>query len=665
MRRTAWASVLALGLLGGDALGSLPASPEPGGAGLALRAALAAAERGDLERADRLLTRVESEHAEVADHAALLQIRTLLDGQRPVDAVVVGEGALRRHRESRLHARMLRSLGDAYLSVGAEPAARNVWTLALGGTTSADERAELLLLLGESYQRAGLEADATAAYRDLWSRHPDQAAASAASDRLDALEAGGKPLRSPTDQLLRADALYDLRRNEDALAAYRAALAGGLSGGDEKRARRQIAFTLFRLRRYPEAVPAFRDLGREPEARIQHARSVARAGDTDGAVRMLEKLGRGLRGSYGERSRYLAALLLESQPPDPRAIQHFARLAQSAGNRTIRRDARWRMAWAAYASGDPAQALYHLDILERATRDPIERLRARYWRGRSLEQLGDVRSTDVFESIAAEYPLTYYGWRSAARLGYREVPAEEAEAPRRATPRLRPRDLGRIRALVEAGLIDEAREEIAILAQRSLSFGDRLELADLAADAGDANRAQRLVVDAYQERLARGPSPGLEELWWLAWPWVHTDGLAGEAPVDPELVFAVMREESGYRPKVVSVVGARGLLQIMPETGRRLALDLGLPSFEADDLFDPDVNVRLGSHYLAQLGGRFDGRSSAVIGSYNAGPEAVARWLEERGNLEDDEWVERIPYSQTRAYVKRVLRSVWAYRTLY
>ena len=126
-----------------------------------------------------------------------------------------------------------------------------------------------------------------------------------------------------------------------------------------------------------------------------------------------------------------------------------------------------------------------------------------------------------------------------------------------------------------------------------------------------------------------------------------------------------MREESGYRPEVVSVVGARGLLQIMPATGARLARDLGILSFDPDDLFDPMLNFRLGSYYLSELRRRFEGRDSAAIGSYNAGPEAVSRWLEERGSLEDDEWVESIPYSETRGYVKRVLRSQWAYRTLY
>jgi soluble lytic murein transglycosylase len=126
-----------------------------------------------------------------------------------------------------------------------------------------------------------------------------------------------------------------------------------------------------------------------------------------------------------------------------------------------------------------------------------------------------------------------------------------------------------------------------------------------------------------------------------------------------------MREESGYRPRVLSTSGARGLLQIMIPTGERLARSLGEEGFEADDLFVPSTNIRLGAHYLGQLSRRFDGRLSASIASYNAGPEAVAGWLGVDAPSEDDEWVEAIPYDQTRGYVKRVLRSMHVYRLLY
>jgi soluble lytic murein transglycosylase len=233
---------------------------------------------------------------------------------------------------------------------------------------------------------------------------------------------------------------------------------------------------------------------------------------------------------------------------------------------------------------------------------------------------------------------------------------------------LTPRQLLRPRILLEAGLVDEARGELDRLFARARGREDRLALAELYADAGNYHRPQRLMVDAYTESLARGPAPDQLELWWHAWPAAFEDEVREAADpksrLEPALVYAVMREESGYRPEVVSVSGARGLLQLMPETAERVARGAGISKPSSDDLFTPGVNIQLGAIYLGDLLGRFSGRTSAAIGSYNAGPEAVARWL--RGApLEDDEWVEEIGYEQTRAYVKRVLRSLHAYRVLY
>jgi soluble lytic murein transglycosylase len=127
-----------------------------------------------------------------------------------------------------------------------------------------------------------------------------------------------------------------------------------------------------------------------------------------------------------------------------------------------------------------------------------------------------------------------------------------------------------------------------------------------------------------------------------------------------------MREESHYRVDARSAVGALGLLQLMPKTAAQLAREQGMKGFETRDLFDPTTNITLGASYLDQLGARFDGRMSAAIGSYNAGAYRVSTWLRgDAAELEDDVWVENIPYDQTRAYVKRVLRSLHAYKSFY
>jgi soluble lytic murein transglycosylase len=203
---------------------------------------------------------------------------------------------------------------------------------------------------------------------------------------------------------------------------------------------------------------------------------------------------------------------------------------------------------------------------------------------------------------------------------------------------------------------------------RAGGISDRLSLAELYANANDFNRAQRIIMAAYNETLARGPVSDAIELWWHAWPAPFSETVAAETlarpGLEPGLVYAIMREESGYRPEVRSVAGAFGLMQLMPDTATRVAQRDALIGFQVDDLFTPRVNIRLGSAYLHELLGTFGGRVSAAIGSYNAGPHRIERWLAD-GPAEDDEWVEAIPYEQTRTYVKRVLRSMHVYRVIY
>jgi len=276
--------------------------------------------------------------------------------------------------------------------------------------------------------------------------------------------------------------------------------------------------------------------------------------------------------------------------------------------------------------------------------------------------------------IAQEFPLTYYGWRAAAIVdpfppGSASGARQGPPAPQPALPsKLPDRTVTRARILIEANLLEDAARELNAIRKEARHRADRLLLADLLQDAGDYHRAERLVLDAYLLELAQGPKDAGAELWWTAWPEAfapYVEAATRSRRVDTELLYAVMREESGYRPKVLSTVGARGLAQIMPETGQRLAKQLGYPTFHPDDLLVPKHNLDLAGHYLESLLARFSGRTSAAVASYNAGPGAVTRWLEADGELPDDVWVESIPYRQTRTYVKRVLRSVHAYRMLY
>jgi soluble lytic murein transglycosylase len=599
----------------------------------------------------------------IAARARRLEAQAWLRARRPADAErAVRAGLAATAPSPEAVASLYEVLGDARRAAGDEPDARRAWREALRRGPAKERGAALRLRLAASLLEAGEMDAAVAELRTLWVEVPEREEARVAGERLAALAQGREgPLRSAADRRARGDRLYALQRSEAALAEYDAALANGARGADRAHAARRRADCLFRLRRYAEAELAFAALGSDPEARLWHARAQARQGAVEEAVAALEALGREPHGATSAWARQLAGQLHAGRGRSERARELFASVVDDpAASDTMVSESLWQLGWSAWRAGDRGEAQVRFAALAARQPDPVEQLAARYWEARAR---GGEQGARTLATIAGEYPFSYYGWRAAQR-GETAASAPPPIPP--GTRALADGDLFAARILVAAGLADDAREELAALDGRAAGLDDRLALGALHAAAGDWSGAQGLVVSAYGERLARGPANGPPALWRLAWPDAFPEALASARlpdGTDPALVRALMREESRYQPDAVSVTGALGLLQIMPDTGARLAREVGMADFAAPRLLEPLTNVRLGSTYLASLLRRFDGAVAPAVASYNAGPEAVAEWLA-AGPRDEDEWVDAIPYAETRAYVKRVLRSRHVYRTL-
>jgi len=639
-----------------------------------LRDAQARLAAGDAAGAAERFGAVAASTPEVADHAAELRIEALVAGEETEAALTAAAEFRARFTDVWLLSRVAAHEGSAHVARGDEAAAREAFERALAGRSEGDaERPRLLAEIAASYERSGEPGEAAARWQTLYTRYATSAQASRAEAALAKLAETDPSLvyRTPAALRERCVRLSEALRNEEAIRECDAALA---RAPRDESLLRQRAELRFRTRRYAEAVDAFAALAPgDANARFWHARSLARSGRIEASLKAFEALAAGPDRELAARARFLAGTLHEDD--DLAAAEaSYRRVAETAPLASQRSAARWRLAWLAWRRGDAAAAAAALERFLADERDPAERQRGRYWLGRTLERLGREEGRAQLAALAREEPLGYYGWRAATRLGDGAAPAP-TPAPGDGSPR----DVGtapalpaalvrRFEILLEAGLDGRAAREIRPLASGPADRSTRLALAQLLLEAGQFHRAQRLVLDAHAKELVRVPPPGGEALWWLAWPTAFdraVEEAARASGVEPALVFAIMREESGYQPDALSVVGARGLTQIMPDTGRRLAADLGAASFDVAELFVPERNVELGAFYLSRLLQRFDGRFSAAIASYNAGPEAVARWLAASGSAEDDEWVEGIPYDQTRAYVKRVLRSLHVYRTLY
>ena len=622
----------------------------------ALGQAVAALEAGDLVTSRRHLDQA-SEAGPIADYVEWVRIRWLIahgdNGQASKQALQLAGIS----SPTPLRAEFYRLAGEAFAQEGKWINAQSAWESALALTSDPAGRRSLEASL----------ALARSAAPPSFLPNLQPSAEPTVAQRL--------PRRSPEAALASANAQVEEGRGAQAVESFREALAGGLQPPAVAEARLKLGIALFRLRRYDEALPVFEQMGLNSEGRFWRARTLARLGRVEESITGFEALAGTETGTVALQSAYLVATLLEGRGESLRAMAHYRRVASDSPDQDRAVAALWRLGWSAWKRGDFADARMYFSEMALRSTDESSRLQARYWKARASERLGRKDASRLeFESIASDWPLSYYGWRAQTRLGRLSPLWQRAKEDRvegkigGSAQALSEASAVRIALLTEAGLLPQARSELTANLGPVSGSAEKVRVGRLLIAAEDYHGAQQLVIEGGGMALAQGVRTGEESIFWLAWPAAYPAlveaSLQNLDGVDPFLVWAIMREESGFRPRVMSSAGAMGLLQLMPNTARLQAERSGLPMLDEDErLFEPPVNIALGSAYLDYLFERFPARPSAMIASYNAGPNAVARWSFAKS--EDDEWVENIPYVQTRRYVKRVLRSLYVYQALY
>jgi soluble lytic murein transglycosylase len=217
------------------------------------------------------------------------------------------------------------------------------------------------------------------------------------------------------------------------------------------------------------------------------------------------------------------------------------------------------------------------------------------------------------------------------------------------------------------GLDQDAGRELSTLTDRyARDRAALIELTTRLSEAGAYHQALRLARLHFRDSLERGGEPAHQALWSVAYPTAYLPTIRAHAGprVDPYLAAAIIREESQYDARAVSRVGAVGLMQMMPATAQAVAQRSGGGNVVRDELFDQETNIRYGVRYLEQLLEQFSGNLVHAVAAYNAGPIAVSGWIQKYRDKELDEFVELIPYQETRQYVRRVLRSYREYHRL-
>ena len=195
-----------------------------------------------------------------------------------------------------------------------------------------------------------------------------------------------------------------------------------------------------------------------------------------------------------------------------------------------------------------------------------------------------------------------------------------------------------------------------------------LELAELATRRQSPDQGIRYIKRYAPDYLSLSLDTAPDKFWRLAFPLPYRKQLEDfcrPLSLDPFLVAALIRQESEFNPKAVSRANARGLTQVMPATGKQLSRKLGIRGYRTNMLFSPDTNLKIGTYYLKALSDELEGKLEAALASYNAGKSRVVTWLGSGSYHEPAEFVESIPFNETRNYVESVLRNAEVYRRLY
>ena len=425
---------------------------------------------------------------------------------------------------------------------------------------------------------------------------------------------------------------------------------------------------LFRVGRYDDAATHYARVplthARGGDAAYGRARAVLRDGRVSEARRLLRAIPASAPNDAAARALYLLADLATDEGRDDAARSAFRDLARRFPTSGVAARARFQAAIVAVASGQHHTAALELDTLARRYPRSAEALGALYWAGRSWARLGDsAQAAARWRDVVAREPLSYYAVLSARRLGGPWwAPAADAQ-PRPAYPDLAGA-LARVDELRDLGLDPEAEREIVRVAGAAQGAPARMVAPAAAFPArGLSSRGITLGTAAL-----RAGAPADVRTYRTLYPLVHRDVLVAESAehrLDPALVAALIRQESNFQAGARSPADARGLMQLLPSVGRSVARALDFPVWEDALLYQPDVNVRLGTAHLAGLVRQYDALPH-VLAAYNAGGSRVPRWRAKRGAAADPElFAERIPYDETRDYVRIVERNRAIYTALY
>ncbi|MBA2665341.1 MAG: transglycosylase SLT domain-containing protein [Bradymonadaceae bacterium] len=572
------------------------------------------------------------------------------------------------------------------------------------------DAAEVRMTLGALLEGRQDFAAAGGHYLDVWNLYPLSSSATRAREKLTALksklpEALKLRVDAPSSterELRRYNALFDLHRSESLIPELLAALESWKVGSPERcEALLLVARSHTKLRQHSDGTPVYERIIKECKG-------------SDFELRALYLGGRGMwninqraparvfferiwtefpNHSFADDSMYFSARMLREDNKNEEARKLLRAQVKRYPKDDMAKDAHWLLVREMFETKGYKGVVEYVDALTETGEDDLyTRGRLHYFRARALEFLADKPAAQKsFADVISRYPKTYYALLAFNRLAELSGKAEAgltdvckldlgvckpvnlaASEPRPIEIPLALRDdlsFKRGLLLLSLGLSELAGAEFGELRSRHAREPATLwALAYLLDSARVYTISHDIARRSIDNWVVGYPDDATRAHWHVAFPTPFkplVSEWAAARKIPMELVYAIMREESGFNPRIESWANARGLLQLMEPTAQSVARSDNFGTLATSQLFDPTINIRLGTGYMAELAGQLKGHPALIIAGYNGGYGNVSRWLGERGELPLDLWVEDIPFGQTRDYTKRVLASFWTYAYLY
>jgi soluble lytic murein transglycosylase len=518
----------------------------------------------------------------------------------------------------------------------------------------------LYLELRSLFPRSRWTAPARLAIRRLSEKYPDRF--------------GLKTTQAITDE---AERLVREREHGEAETLYKKVLSSNLESSFRLRVLTKLTDLYLSIRRRSEALPLLEQIAHEYPASPEAPKAVYQIGqvlwnrhDNAQALNYFKQvIERYPTSPFVERSRYAAADIHESFGRKQEAIALYTSVMKSFPNSQVYDDAASRLAWLYYRSGEWGQAYATFQNLASSARDNAFRTAGLYWQGRSAEKLGDGdTAVRIYRQIVDGSEESYYqalAVRGLLRAGIavEDPKANAFPAASEADPPLSPEISYHLSRARELSTISLHRLAVIELNEVERLSKNHPRLRPLLMHEYFKNQAYNRSLAIANQLPSSSSDRNLFRFPIAYWEMIQQK--AQERELDPYLILALIRQESLFDPRARSPATALGLMQLLPSTAARVAKQIGMPPPSNEQLFQPEINLTLGTQYLKDLLQRYSNDWFKAIAAYNAGESAVDRWEKELLTDDVEEFVERIPYLETRGYVKLVMRNHRIYKRLY